>query len=115
MNTSQRRFVRMDSLNFLDYVIFDDQGNVCAHTMGRTINISEKGILMETHIPLVVGQTIAVTIGLEDDLVDVKGLVKHVEDRVEKRFGSGIEFLEIDEEGRRVVRNYLKAFEAFEG
>jgi hypothetical protein len=114
MNNSQRRYVRMDSLNFLDYVVLDESEKITAHAMGRTINISEKGILMETHIPIALGQIVRVTIGLEDDLVDVKGQVKHAEDREDKRYGSGIEFIAIDSEGIRVVRSYLKAFEAFE-
>ncbi len=115
MNNSQRRFVRMESLNLLDYVLVDAKGEILSRAMGRTLNISEKGILLETHIPFEPGQVLLITIGLEEDLVDIKGLVKHAENRDDTTFSAGIEFLEIDGEGSRVLHNYLEAFEAFEG
>ena len=113
MNNGQRRFIRMDALNLLEYVLLDDQGGIITRAMGRTLNISEKGILLETHIPFEPGNRLLLTIGLEEDLVDVKGLVKHAEARDDKYFSAGIEFLEIDGEGLRVIVNYLEAFESF--
>ncbi|MDD2319293.1 MAG: PilZ domain-containing protein [Geobacteraceae bacterium] len=115
MNNSQRRFVRMDSLNLLDYVLVDAKGEILGHAMGRTLNISEKGILLETHMQFEPGQILLITIGLEEDLVDIKGQVKHAESRDDATFSAGIEFLEIDGEGSRVLQNYLEAFEAFAG
>jgi len=105
----------MDSLNLLEYVLIDDKGEIVTRAMGRTLNISEKGILLETHIPLEPAQVLLITIGLEEDLVDIKGQVKHAEKRDEATFGSGIEFLEIDDEGSRVIQNYLEAFKVFKG
>ena len=80
MSNSERRYVRMESLNLLDYVLVDEKGEILARAMGRTLNISEKGILLETHIKFEPGQLLLITIGLEEDLVDFKGLVKHAED-----------------------------------
>lgn len=115
MNNSERRCVRMESLNLLDYVLVDEKGEIVTRAMGRTLNISEKGILLETHIKFDPGQVLRITIGLEEDLVDLKGLVKHAEERDDKTFSAGIEFLEFDGEGSRVLRNYLAAFETFRG
>lgn len=115
MSNSQRRYVRRESLNLLDYVLKDEKGEIITRAMGRTLNISEKGILLETHIPLEPSQILYITIGLEEDLVDVKGQVKHAEERGDAIFSSGIEFLEIDTDGSRVIQNYLEAFKAFEG
>jgi hypothetical protein len=113
MSNSDRRYVRMESLNLLDYVLVDEKGEIITRAMGRTLNISEKGILLETHIKFEPGQVLLITIGLEEDLVDIKGLVKHAEERDDKTFSAGIEFLEIDGEGSRVIHNYLEAFEEF--
>jgi hypothetical protein len=115
MSNTDRRYVRLDALNLLDYVLLDEKGQIVTRAMGRTLNISEKGILLETHIPLEPGRILLLTIGLEEDLVELKGQVKHAEPRDEKSFGAGIEFLEIDEEGSRVLLNYLKAFKDFKG
>ena len=115
MKNGVRRYIRMDSLNLLDYVLVDQKGETVTRAMGRTLNISEKGILLETHNHLEPGQILMITIGLEEDLVDLKGQVRHSEPRDDKYFGVGIEFLEIDGEGNRVLLNYLKAFESFKG
>jgi len=113
MSKSERRYVRMESLNLLDYVLVNEKGEIVTRAMGRTLNISEKGILLETHVQFEPGQVLLITIGLEEDLVDLKGLVKHAEARDDKTFSAGIEFLEFDGEGSRVLHNYLEAFEAF--
>ncbi len=115
MKNGVRRYIRMDSLNLLDYVLVNQKGETVTRAMGRTLNISEKGILLETHNHLEPGQILMITIGLEEDLVDLKGQVRHSEPRDDKYFGVGIEFLEIDGEGNRVLLNYLKAFESFKG
>lgn len=115
MNNGQRRSIRMDALNLLEYVLLDDKGEIVTRAMGRTLNISMKGILLETHIPFVPDQRLLITLGLEEDLVDVKGMVKHAERRDDRYFSAGIEFLEIDGEGLRVIENYLNAFNAFTG
>lgn len=115
MNNGKRRYIRMDALNLLEYVLLDEKGEIATRAMGRTLNISEKGILLETHIPFEPGRHLLITIGLEEDLVDVRGLVKHAEKRDDKYFGAGIEFLEIDGEGLRVIENYLQAFKVFKG
>jgi len=115
MNNGHRRYIRMDALNLLEYVLLDERGEIVTRAMGRTLNISEKGVLLETHIPLEPGQSLQITIGLEEDLVDVRGQVKHAEKRDDKYYSAGIEFLEIDGEGMRIIENYLQAFEAFKG
>lgn len=113
MSTSNRRYVRLDSLNLLEYVLLDEKGEIATRAMGRTLNISEKGMLLETHIPFEPDRILLITIGLEEDLVDLKGQVKHAEPRDDKYFSAGIEFLEIDDEGSRVLRSYLEAFTKF--
>jgi hypothetical protein len=113
MNTINRRCVRLDSLNLLEYVLLNEKGEITTRAMGRTLNISEKGMLLETHIAFEPGRILLITIGLEEDLVDVKGQVKHSEMCEDNYFSAGIEFLEIDGEGSRVLHSYLEAFNRF--
>lgn len=113
MNNGQRRSIRMDALNLLEYVLLNDKGEIVTRAMGRTLNISMEGILLETHIPFEPDQRLLITIGLEEDLVDVRGMVKHAEKRDDKYYSAGIEFLEIDGEGLRVIESYLRSFKAF--
>ena len=108
-DSEQRKFERKDSLNILDYVILSDEGDPIDNGMGRTRNISEIGLLLETPNPLSIGQTILITVGLKEDMVELKGKVTHTKLYAEKMFCSGIEFMEIDENGKRVLNNFLEA------
>ena len=107
-DTKQRRYERKDSLNLVDYTILGEEKEPITHSMGRTINVSEAGMLLDTHIPLEKGQTILITVALEEDIVELEGQIVHVRPCQEKGFCSGIEFAEIDEEGKRMLKKYIE-------
>ena len=78
--------------------------------MGRTLNISIGGILMETHIQLQAGQQVMITVGLEDELVDVMGRIVHSTLFNDGMYHNGIEFFHASSEDRRVINKYVEAF-----
>ena len=106
---NKRKFERKDSLNMLHYVVLDEQGEPFQEGMGRSLNVSEKGLLLETHSPLLRNQILSLTIGLKEDMVELKGRVTYVNPCENRAYCSGIEFLEIDENGKRVLNEFLKA------
>jgi hypothetical protein len=109
-NSERRRYVRPESLNLLDYIVVDEHGVQGEYNMGRTLNISIGGILMETHVRLGVGQQVMITIGLEDELVDVMGRIVHARDHHDGTHHNGIEFFHASVEDRRVINGYVEAF-----
>ena len=78
--------------------------------MGRTLNVSEAGILLETHLPVAVGRHMLLSIGLEDELVDIKGRVVHSSTSSEGRFELGIEFLDMNEATFKILQKFINAF-----
>ncbi len=114
-NKNQRKFERKDTLNILDYVVLNEDGDPVSNGMGRTLNVSKKGFLLETHTPLEKGQMLSITVGLEDNVIELKGQVNHVESSADKKFCSGIEFLEIDKNDKRIFEKFLKALKASAG
>ena len=111
-DVNHRKFERKDSLNILDYVVLGEEGEPMSNGMGRTLNVSESGLLLETNNPLTKGETILITVGLEEDMVELKGIVTYVNPTTENMFSSGIEFTEIDENGKRVLNKVLEAIKA---
>jgi hypothetical protein len=105
----RRRFDRKNSLNWIDYEIPGPSGSI-GRGMGRTRNISGAGLLLETHTPLEPGWTVLLTLGLGNEMVGVKGRVVHMEPAGEELFWSGIEFLEMAPEGKKILEKYLEAF-----
>jgi hypothetical protein len=88
----------------------DEDDNPTQQGMGRTLDVSEGGLLMETHEPIHSPFVLFLSLGLGDDVADVKGRVVYTREGSGGRFESGVEFMEADESQHRIVEKYLKAF-----
>jgi c-di-GMP-binding flagellar brake protein YcgR len=109
----KRTHPRIDALNLIAYTCSDENGQITVQGMGRTLNISEGGILLETHVQIDSQSDILLTIGLEDDLVEVKGKVVTSAPGKEDKFESGIHFKEIGETELTILKLYIIAFKDF--
>ncbi len=107
--TEHRHFIRKNALHLLDYLIIDQNGLQTTYSMGRTLDVSEKGLKLETTQPISQGDTLLITVGVEDDLIDLRGEVVHTE-ILDGRHITGIEFQDIPEDGRRIFKKYAEAF-----
>lgn len=103
----RRRSGRFETLNLLDNIVLGKKGEPVARGMGRTLNISEVGLLFESNVACDMDQMLIITIALEEDLVEIKGLVRHLEPFGDK-FRLGIEFIEIKEEDRKILKKFLE-------
>ena len=111
MNTKEkRRHYRINSQNLLNYACYDDQDNLVKQGMGRTLNVSEVGIRLETHVELETGNRIEVTIGLEEELVTVEGKILYNKPGLEGKFEAGIQFFNVDQKAGEVLQRYIQAF-----
>ena len=112
MTTKERRKdERFDSLN-LSYICVDDQGAIVQEGMGRTLNVSESGICLETHFEIDTNLYLAVTIALEDNLVNIKGKVAFSRPGKEEKFETGVEFIEVDQQSRVVLHKFIELFKS---
>ena len=106
-----RKHKRIDSTNLLNYICLDDEGNAFAQGMGRTLNVSESGILLETHAPLEPNTTVSLTIGMEEDIIDIRGTSVYSQENDGGGFETGIEFIDIEPDELTVLRKFIQAFE----
>ncbi|MBE0585021.1 MAG: PilZ domain-containing protein [Desulfofustis sp.] len=108
-HVEKRKFIRLDSLHLLDYTVLDKDRSKGRYSMGRTLDVSVNGIKMETTDSLNVEDTLEITIGIEEDLIDLEGRITY-SNADGARFVSGIEFVKMSGEGRRIFRRYTEAF-----
>ena len=109
MEEDRRKKPRSNSLNLLDYIVVDEEGKSGNYSMGRTLNISDEGILMETNIQLELGQLVLITLDLEEELVQVTGKIVHVGGK-EGAYQAGIKFFHLGNNERRAISVYTKIF-----
>jgi hypothetical protein len=105
----RRRAERRYSLNFLEFAVVGENGEVLFREMGRTLNVSPAGVKLETPALLEAGQTVQVSLGLKDDMIDLTGKVAHTQVVGPEMFSAGIQFTRMDDGGRRVLNRYLAA------
>jgi len=109
----KRKYARVDSIYLLNYVHIDANDNeLVTQGMGRTINVSESGIMLETHIPFSESDTVDVVVGLKEDMVTIRGKVVFNRATETGRYQSGIEFVSIDDDSLKTLRRYIEAFNA---
>jgi hypothetical protein len=108
MNTEdQRKCSRFDSIN-LSYISLDKSEEVVQQAMARTINISDSGLLLETHFKMKKGYTLIASIGLHDETVDFKGKVVHVQGAGGGKYVAGIEITEIEGGDDSLWREFIR-------
>lgn len=108
---NKRESRRYDSLNLLAYSVYNPDGTVGKQGMGRTLNVSQSGVLLETHQPVEQDMRVDLTLGLEDELVEIKGTAVYSRPGKESRFETGIHFDKIDASQQKVLEAFIRAFE----
>lgn len=92
----RRKAERRYALNFLDYEILGDSGEVVGRGLARTLNVSENGLRLETGQFFEPGQQLRITLGLDNDLVQVTGRVVNSQPETDDLCSSGILFVGFD-------------------
>ena len=107
----KRRFRRIDSTNLLNYVCLDEAGKPFTQGMGRTLNVSESGILLETHAPIDSKTVVSLTIGIENDIVEITGQVVYLKKSGEGVYEAGINFSSYNDKKLLTLKKFIAAFE----
>lgn len=106
----KRKHPRTKTKNLVSYVGIDDQGNEKEQGMGKALDISMGGILLETHSPLVSKDILLTATGIKGGLISVAGkvILNRTDDSGMCRIG--IQFLEDNEKTRLFIINLIKTF-----
>ncbi|MDY6952163.1 MAG: PilZ domain-containing protein [Thermodesulfobacteriota bacterium] len=111
----RRKHTRIHSLNLVSYVCMGEDKQVLRQAMGRTLDVTEGGMLLETHVPMEPKQTLLLTMGAKEDLVDVKGKVVHCRAGKGKRFQSGVRFTAMNRTSLQILKRFIAAFKKQQG
>lgn len=95
-------------MNLIDFVVLGEKGEALSRRMGRTLNVSQHGFLLESLIPIEVGQQVRINVALDEDLLEINGKVAHVSPSNEKNFRVGIELLAMKERDKEILTKYIE-------
>ncbi len=105
----RRQAERRYALNFLDYEVISDTGAVLGRGLARTLNVSKTGLRLETSQFFEPGQQLRITLGLDNDLVQINGRVINSQPETDDLCTSGVMFLEFDEADRCTYQKHFDA------
>ena len=103
---NKRKHERIQSLN-LSYICLDEDKNIIKQGMGRTLNVSESGILLETYFPIEPEHTVQLTISLEENLLDIKGKPIHVRSIDGGKYQIGIQFIDLEPDAADILKEFI--------
>ena len=106
----KRKHPRVDINNLVSYRCRDNSGNQTKQGRGKSVNISQGGILIETHDPFEWQEILLLSIDIEDELVSIKGKVIYCNAANFGKFRTGIQFLETNEKIVTFVEGLLKTY-----
>lgn len=106
-----RKFSRFNSLHLVYYSLFDDGKKNCGEGVGRTINISEGGALIEIeYLPDDTISTVNMEMALGETIIKLQGRVAFTKKAGARKTELGIQFLEITSELEKHFSEFLKVF-----
>jgi hypothetical protein len=106
----KRKDARIEAFNLIHYACREDSGTVVEQGMGRTLNVSESGIQLETYCA-VDSRRLSLSIGIEDQLMEVEGEVIYSNLCENGKFETGIQFIDLSEIAVQIIADFIKAFE----
>ena len=105
----RRRAERRYALKFLDYEILSANDEVIGRGLARTLNVSDTGLLIETGQFIEPGQNLRITLGMANDLVQMRGQVMHSGPVDDDLCSAGVMFLVFDQEEQALYQKHLAA------
>lgn len=108
VKTERRREPRVHSLNLVNTAQFDPKGFFSDLSVGRTVDISHRGIRLELSHALPLRSTVTLSLALGSELVEVQGMVCHLEVVDATTCSMGVEFTELSSAARQVLDQYIQ-------
>lgn len=107
MPTERRKAARLQRIRLL-HVDLQHEGKRIGQAMGRTLNLSQHGLLLETYFAFEPGQVLSLALGIGDDVLEVSGRVIHAQaPEGSGPWQAGIEFQKITEADRRRLQDFI--------
>jgi hypothetical protein len=113
MNNERREYPkRPNSVNLVYFGVFDEKKMLKQQGMGKTLNISEGGILLETYERILDDGVIFLSLGLKDETIDVEAKIAHFSGRGNGIYHTGLSFVADSDEKIEYIKKYIKLFES---
>ena len=106
----RRKHQRIKTRNLVSHQTFDKTGELVSRGLSKALDISRKGILLETIEPIESGLLSMMATDVENNLIEIEGNVVYCKESSSGRFRSGIAFIGTDEEVETFVTKLIEEY-----
>jgi hypothetical protein len=103
----KREHPRIESEN-ATYVYLDKNNQILNRGKGKTRNISEGGFLIETDLELKKNNSLIATIELQDDMVELQGMIVHCQIIGDHKYLAGVQIKDMSNSGKPLWRRFIE-------
>lgn len=106
----RRKHPRVETSNLISHVSIDENGHCFSNGLGRALNISRSGVLLETAFPIEAKFVSLMTEDMDNNLIEIKGGLIYCKEVDSNMYHAGINFIgtadEIAEFATRLIKVY---------
>jgi len=102
-----RKYPRVQKLLFTEVTSYDTEGEGSVSSLGRTLNISQGGMLVEIGKGIPFQLKVSLNLGFKDDIVKLDGDVVHLKKTDDGSVEIGLEFTSLSEEQEEFIRSQI--------
>ena len=106
----KRRYPRIKTENLLSYEGIDENGNQAERGMGKTLDISQGGLLMEAAVPVEAKFVLLMSLDIKEEPIKIKGKVVYSREAEAKIFHTGVRFIETTEKINTFIKGMITDF-----
>jgi len=101
---------RIKTENLLSYEGIDESGSQIERGMGKALDISYGGLLMETSVFVAAKFMLLMSLDIKEEPIKIKGKVVYSREAEAKAFYTGVRFIETNERINAIIKEMIKDF-----
>jgi hypothetical protein len=111
MSKEHRKSKRVEAKHFISYDQLGPDGEIINSGMALSLDLSREGVLIENRSDFSKDEMLAIHIAVGNDVVHLKGQVRHSKEIEKNRFQIGIHFEDMtDEKADKIAAFYPNIF-----
>ncbi len=103
----ERQSPRVERILMTGIELFEETGELAESSIGRTLNISEGGILLEVVTPFPFMAKVSLNLALYNNNIKINGQIVHLRKNADDRIEMGVTFTKIADKDKEILKMFL--------
>ena len=106
----RRKHVRLETSNLISYESIDKDDKIVSNSMGKALNVSRSGILLETAHLIAAEYVSLMTVDLDNNLIQLKGQLIYCRETDSGLYQAGIRFAGSEQEKAKFAVKLIRLY-----